>query len=226
MRIARTISLVVLVVAWSAAPTPAQWLITPYVGVNIAGDVEHGKGGPGGAVGYLGDRLGLEVDFQRYQHFFKDSEVFPLNPAAPPNCTPGVAGPCSDINTDAMGFMGNVVVPIRVHRAPKWRPYGTAGLGMIRAWAAVNDPGTFVTPAGETVAGSPSSAAESDRDQNDFGFNGGGGVMYSLNSRAGLRGELRYFRALVNENKREAVYFKNYGFWRAAIGVTVGFPAN
>ena len=185
---------------FGATAAQAQWVITPQLGMNIAGDVEHGKGGPGASVGYFGGRLGFELEFQRYQHFFKDSEIVPLDPAAPPNCT-GAPGPCKDINTDAMGFMGNVVVPIRIQGAPRWRPYGTAGLGLIRAWT--NEP---------------------DRRQNDLGFNVGGGVMFSLSKRVGLRGDLRYSRALADENKPDGVYPKDYGFWRATLGVTFGFP--
>jgi opacity protein-like surface antigen len=60
--------------------------------------------------------------------------------------------------------------------------------------------------------------------QNNFAFNVGGGVMYSLNDRVGLRGDLRYFRTLVDEGKREGGFFKDYGFWRATFGVTFGFP--
>jgi hypothetical protein len=196
--------LTVAAVAWTGASAHAQWMITPYLGANISGDVEQGKGGPGGSAGYLGGRLGFEFDVMRYQHFFKDSEVFPLNPAAPPNCTPAardVPGPCTDIDTDAMGLMGNVVLPIRIQRAPKWRPYGIAGLGLIRAWTN-----------------------EEDRHQNNLGFNGGGGVMYSLSRHVGLRSDLRYFRVLVDENRREGVLFRDYGFLRVSFGITVEFP--
>ncbi len=200
MRLRRGVLLTVPIVAWTAAPAHAQWVITPYLGVNLAGDVEHGKGGPGGSVGYFAGRFGFELDFQRYQHFFKDSEVFPLDPAAPPNCT-GAAMPCTDINTDAWGLMGNLVVPIRIKDAPKWRPYGTAGLGLIHAWTN-----------------------EHDRHQSNFGLNLGGGVMFSLSKRVGLRGDLRYFRALADEHKPDGVYFRDYGFWRATLGVTFGFP--
>jgi len=198
----RCLLLTVPVVAWTAAPAQAQWVISPYVGMNVAGDVEHGKGGPGGSVSHLGGRFGFELDFQRYQHFFKDSEVSPLDPAAPPNCT-GAVGPCTDIDTDAMGFMGNVVVPIHIRGAARWRPYGTAGLGVIRAWT--NEEG---------------------RDQNDFGFNGGGGLMFRLNGRLGLRGDVRYFRALVDEDKRGGVVSNDYGFWRVTFGLTFGTRGN
>ena len=197
------IPLTVLVVAWMAAPAHAQWVITPYLGMNVSGDVEHGKGGPGGSLGYLGRRIGFEVDFQRYQHFFKDSEISPLDPSAPPNCIPPTTAPCADINTDAMGLMGNVVVPIHIPGAARWRPYGTAGLGVIRAWT--NEEG---------------------RDQNDFGFNGGGGLMLRLNGRLGLRGDVRYFRALVDEDKPGGVVSKDYGFWRVTFGVTLGSRGN
>jgi opacity protein-like surface antigen len=191
------------VVAVTAAPAQAQWLVTPYLGGNVSGDVETVKGGPGVSVGYLGGQLGFELDFQRFQHFFKDSEVFPLDPAAPPNCTNAATetrAPCTDIDTDAIGFMGNVIVPVRIQGASKWRPYGTAGLGLIRAWT--NEEG---------------------RDQNDLGFNAGGGVMYSLSARVGLRGDLRYFRALVDEKKRDGVLFEDYGFLRVTVGVTFRF---
>jgi opacity protein-like surface antigen len=204
MSLQRCILLPTLIVAWGAAPAPAQWVITPYLGVNVSGDVEQGKGGPGASVDYLGGRFGFAFDFQRYQHFFKDSDISPLDSAATPNCTEAVteaAARCLDIDTDAMSFMGNMMVPVRTQAASKWRPYGTAGLGLIRAWTN-----------------------QENSDQNNFGFNVGGGLTYSLSRRVGLRGDLRYFRALVDENKRDGVYFRDYGFLRASLGVTYAFP--
>jgi opacity protein-like surface antigen len=200
MRVRRGTLLTVLVVAWTAAPVQAQWVAAPYLAGNIAGDVESGKGGPGGSIAYFRDGLGFELDVTRYQHFFKDSEVFPRDPAAPPNCT-GQGGPCTDIDTDAMGFMANVVVPFRVQSATKWLPYGNAGLGVIRAWTN-----------------------EESRHQNDLGFSVGGGVIYWVSKCVGLRGDLRYSRALVDEDNRDGVYATDYGFWRAAAGVTLRFP--
>jgi hypothetical protein len=48
--------------------------------------------------------------------------------------------------------------------------------------------------------------------------------MYSLKGRLGLRGDVRYVRAFVDEDKREGGYFKDYGFLRATFGVTFRFP--
>ena len=143
---------------------------------------------------------GSSSSSQRYQHFFKDSEIVPLDPAGPPNCMRSV-GPCMDINTDAMGFMGNAVLPLRGAGATRWRPYGSAGFGVIRAWT--NEPG---------------------RAQNDLGFNGGGGVVYSLSKHVGLRGDLRYFRVLVDKNTRQGVLFRDYGFLRLSFGISIEFP--
>jgi opacity protein-like surface antigen len=193
MRVRRFL-LTALVVTWTAAPGYAQWVATPYLGMNVSGDVEKRKGGPGGSISYFGGLVGFEFDFQRYQHFFKDDDVVNLVPDRR-----------ADFDTDAVSFMGNVVAPVHIQGATRWRPYGTAGLGVIRAWL-------------------DSTVDQFDTDQNNLAFNVGGGVMYSLRKQVGLRGDLRYFRALVDEDKREGVLFRDYGFWRTTVGVTVEFP--
>jgi hypothetical protein len=128
MRVRRCMLLTVLLATWMAAPGYARWVATPYLGINISGDVEKRKGGPGGSITYFGDLLGFEFDFQRYQHFFKDADLIDLVP-----------DPRTDFDTDAVSFMGNVVAPIHVRGATKWRPYGTVGFGVIRAWLDSTD---------------------------------------------------------------------------------------
>lgn len=194
MRIERCILLSVLVFASTAARAQAQWVATGYLGINVAGDVEAGKGGPGVSVSYFVGGLAFEFDFERYSHFFKDEDVAELLP-----------DPRMDLDTDAMSFMGNVVVPFRLQGTTKLRPYGVAGMGMIRAMF-------------------DSTGDQSDTAQNDLGFNLGGGVLYALKSRVGLRSDLRYFRALVDEDVRDGGFFRDYGLWRVTIGVTFGFP--
>jgi hypothetical protein len=191
--------LAILVAAWTPAPARAQWVITPYLGINLAGDAEFRRGGPGISGGRVGNRLGFEFDVQRYHHFFKDSRI----ELVPNNCAPGVRATCIDLNTDAWSFMGNVLAPIR-SKGAKWRPYGTAGIGVIQAW--VEGPGD-----------------QYDVEQDNFALSVGGGVLYSLKGRAGVRGDIRYFRAFVAEDKREGGYFRDYGFLRATLGVTVTF---
>jgi hypothetical protein len=102
--------------------------------------------------------------------------------------------------------MGRVVLPIRIAGAKHWRPSVNIGLGVIHSW--LTDPSNTVP----------------DTNQNNFAFNVGGGVIDSLNDRVGLRGDVGYFRARVDEDKRDGFYFKDYGFLRATIGVTFTFP--
>ena len=162
------------------------------------------QGRPRVSVAFVGQRLGFEFDVERYNHFFKDKDVAGL---VPNNCGVGPrAESCVDLNTDAIGFMGNVIAPIRNSDAKNWRPYATAGLGVIHSW---------VTDPSNTVA---------DTNQHNFAFNVSGGVMYSLNNRVALRGDVRYFQAFVNEDKRDGFYFDDYGFLRATFGVIFGFP--
>ncbi len=61
MRVRRFL-LTALVVTWTAAPGYAQWVATPYLGMNVSGDVEQRKGGPGGSISYFGGLVGFEFD--------------------------------------------------------------------------------------------------------------------------------------------------------------------
>lgn len=199
----RCILLTVLVVAGVAAPAQAQVVATPYIDTNVAGDVETGRGGVGASVAYyFRGRLGFELDVERHGHFFKDEDVADLVPAE------GV-----DLDTDATLFMGNVVAPFRIQGAAGiWCPYGTAGLGVIHA---VFD---------STVFRGGADQGAYDTHQNDLAFNVGGGVMHALTDLVGIRVDARYFHALVDENAGKGGYFKDYGFWRVSVGVTLGFP--
>jgi opacity protein-like surface antigen len=200
MRVRRGVLLTLAVVACAAAPAPAQWVVTPYLGTNF-GDVEKGKGGIGGSIGYFAGRVGFELDLERHWHFFKDAKVDIVSN----NC--GVVArdvACVDIDTRATSFMGNLMLPFRIKGATTWRPYGTAGLGVIRA--------TF------------KDGGQINDHQNDFAFNVGGGVMHRPGSRVGLRADLRYFRALVDKDRPEGGYHRDYGFLRLTFGATFGFP--
>ena len=67
MRVRRFL-LTALVVTWTAAPGYAQWVATPYLGMNVLGDVEQRKGRPW-RINQLFRRPGrVRIRFQRYQH--------------------------------------------------------------------------------------------------------------------------------------------------------------
>jgi len=196
MRIRRSLFLIVLLVACTAVRAQAQLQATPHLGVNLAGDAEFRRGGPGGSVAYWGDRLGFEVEYMHYFHFFKDKNV----DIVPNNCTPDVTQfPCIDLNTRARSITGSVV-GLLGGKGARWRPYGTAGLGIIHAW--IEGPGE-----------------QYDVGQNILAVNIGGGLRYALNTRLGIRSDWRYIRGFADEDNE--AYRKDYGFLRATLGVTV-----
>jgi opacity protein-like surface antigen len=190
-----------LVTVFGATAAQAQVVATPYFDSNVAGDVEIGRGGVGVSLGYYWRRLGLELDLERHPHFFKDEDVAGLVPA------PGI-----DLNTDATLLFASAVLPYRLEgRAGIWCPYLVAGLGVIRA--------EF-----ESRALRPSAGQSGTTKQDDLSFAVGGGVMHALTQLVGLRVDLRYLHALVDESARKGGYFEDYGFWRVSAGFTIGFP--
>jgi opacity protein-like surface antigen len=102
--------------------------------------------------------------------------------------------------------MGNLIIgiPIGGTSGPGIRPYVTGGLGLIRTQI---DGGTV---------------AQVESSNNEFGYNLGAGVMGYFNDHVGLRGDLRYFRWL-QEDDASGIDFDlgTFHFWRASIGVVI-----
>lgn len=103
--------------------------------------------------------------------------------------------------------MGNLLVGAPLGRV---RPYGTIGAGLMRSNLELLD---FFD----------------DLNSNDFGINYGGGVMVFVTDNVGIRGDIRQFRSLQNEDLDddfpEPTDFElgDFTFWRATAGVTFRF---
>jgi hypothetical protein len=196
------LALVAMAATGSAARASAV-VATPYIDTNVVGEVQTGRMGLGASVGYyLHGRAGFEIDVERHPHFFRDERVADLVPDE------GV-----DLDTDATLLMGNVLLPFRVEGAVGiWRPYGTAGLGMIDA---VFDALVFDGTASQSAY---------DSEQRNLAYDVGGGVMHKLTHVVGFRVDVRYFHALVEEGTDKGGYAQDYDFCRVAVGVTLGFP--
>ena len=100
--------------------------------------------------------------------------------------------------------MANVVVAAR---SGAIRPYASGGIGLIRS--SVGSPEDFFD----------------DVDTNDFGFNVGGGVAGFFSDRVGLRGDIRYFRSL-QDNEPDGEFDLSIGsfqFWRGTVGLVFSF---
>jgi opacity protein-like surface antigen len=116
-----------------------------------------------------------------------------------------------DFSTDGSvtTLMGNVIVGVPIGTDAQIRPYISGGAGLIRF--NVESPIDFFDEAS----------------RNDFGLNVGGGAMLYFSRTVGVRGDIRYFRSLNDEDPSSAIPvdlgLANFDFWRATGGVTFRF---
>jgi opacity protein-like surface antigen len=103
-------------------------------------------------------------------------------------------------------LMANAIigVPVGGQAGAGIRPYGVGGIGLFRE--QIDDAGDLF-----------------DVDDNSFGFNVGGGVMGFFSDNVGVRGDVRYFRALRNDGDDVDLELGDTDFWRATVGVTFRF---
>ena len=106
-------------------------------------------------------------------------------------------------------LMGNLIVGIPIgdsDQAGHFRPYVTGGAGLFRATQKESD---FF-----------------DRiHSNDFAVNFGGGIMAFFSEHVGLRGDVRYFRTLTDDNAGSGVDFElgDLNFWKFDVGAAFKF---
>ena len=168
----------------------ADWLFTPSLGVTFGADAtgnEHFT--YGAAIGWMGAGVfGFEGDFSFTPEFFEGDDGFNLDGG-------------SHVGT-AM-FNGILGIPMGGQHGGGFRPYVTAGAGMLRAEArSRND--LF------------------DVDNTEFGINLGGGAIIFVSDHVGLRSDLRYVRSLEDPDDDNAfdVALGNFDYWRGTAGLT------
>jgi len=109
-------------------------------------------------------------------------------------------------NNTVISAMGNLIVgvPIGGTYGAGVRPYVTGGVGLMRTQI---DGGTL---------------ARVSQSNNQLGFDLGAGAMGWFNQHVGLRGDVRYLRALQDNNPGPGVDFSagKFHFWRLSAGVT------
>jgi opacity protein-like surface antigen len=187
------------------APAAADWLITPFIGANFAGNARFGdfndfedeferRVDMGASIGWMGAGIvGFEADFGWSPNFFEDT-------AGSGNFEFG--------DNHLTTLMGNVLVgaPVGGQSGPGLRPYGTAGVGLIRSRI---EGGDFFD----------------DLDTNDLGFNVGFGVHGFFTDNVGIRGDVRYFRSLADDEPDDEfdLALSDFDFWRASAGITFRF---
>ena len=183
--------LAALAVMLAPASARADWLFTPNIGVAFAGDAsgrEHLT--YGASIGWMGAGIfGWEVDFAYTPEFFEDEDT--------------------DLDfidsSNATSLMGNILIgiPIGGQQGAGFRPYFTAGAGMLS----------------RNVQGEDDLF---DVDNDEFGFNIGAGAMVFATDHVGFRGDIRYYRSFEDpdEDNEFDIGVGNFDFWRATGGVT------
>ena len=114
-------------------------------------------------------------------------------------------------NNSVLNLMGNVIVgvPMGGTRGKGVRPYFVGGAGLIRTQIDGTANSSFIRPASHT---------------NMLGWDAGVGVMGYFNQHVGLRGEVRYLRAMQDWDTISTSVNLNgdrLHFWRPSIGVVL-----
>jgi opacity protein-like surface antigen len=125
--------------------------------------------------------------------------------------TPDFFGDDPDFgDSNVTTLMANVILgaPIGGQSGPGFRPYAVGGIGLLRE---------RITSAEDFF---------DDVSRNEMGFNLGAGVNAFFSDNLGLRGDVRYFRALQrgsDARDRDVFDIDDLNFWRATLGVTFRF---
>ncbi|MEO6213034.1 MAG: outer membrane beta-barrel protein [Vicinamibacterales bacterium] len=199
-------AMVVMVAGAAPAKASADWLFTPFVGINWGGSAKFNESGAdfedkferkstfGASLAWMGGGIfGFELDFGYSPNFFA-------------NTTGDTNFGYGDSNVTTL--MGNVVLaaPIGGTRGGGFRPYASGGVGIIRT--SIDDADDFF-----------------DISSSDFGLNVGGGAHAFFTDNVGLRGDVRYFRSLKDDSADNDLDFSlgSFNFWRGTIGVSFRF---
>ena len=190
------------------ARASADWLFTPFVGANFGGSADFGD------FNDFDDEFERRVDLGASLGWMGDGIIgAEVDFGWSPNFFENTVGPgdfeFGDNNVTTL--MANLLVgaPIGGQSGPGIRPYGSGGIGLIRSHI---DGGDFFD----------------DLSTNDFGFNAGAGIHGFFNDNVGIRGDIRYFRSMADDEPDDDfdLALSDFDFWRATVGLTVRFGGN
>ena len=184
----------------------ADWLFTPFIGMNW-----------GSSVTFTDEFGDFEDEFEKRANFgaslaWMGAGIagFELDFGYSPNFFESTEGEADfdygDNNLTT--FMANLVLgaPIGGQSGAGIRPYASGGVGIIRS--RIGDAEDLF-----------------DITSNDWGFNVGAGITGFFADNVGIRGDVRYFRSLQdNEPDDELdVALGELRFWRGSVGITFRF---
>lgn len=204
-RMVITSALAAMVLA-APAKASADWLFTPFFGMNwggsadftdFAGDFEdefEQKMNFGASLSWMGaGALGFEVDFGYSPNFFE-------------NTTGESDFEFGDSNVTTLMANVKVGAPFGGQTGGGIRPYASGGVGLIRS--RIDDPDDLFEVS-----------------SSDWGMNLGGGVAGFFSDNLGLQGDVRYFRSLQDNEPDDEfdVALGAFSFWRGTVGLVFRF---
>jgi hypothetical protein len=186
----------------------ADWLFTPFIGFNFGGDADFGE---------FDD---FDDEFERRLNTgaslaWMGAGVagFEIDFGWSPNFFEDTVGPgdfeFGDSHVTTLMFDFLLGIPIGGQSGGGIRPYVAGGGGLMQT--AISGDEFF-----------------DDFDTNDFGVNVGGGLHGFFGDAVGLRGDVRYFRSLRDDEPDDEVdiSLSDFNFWRATLGVTFRFGSD
>jgi Outer membrane protein beta-barrel domain len=205
-KLAITSALAVVVFAGAPARASADWLFTPYLGVNWGGTAGFSQSGAdfedkyerqmnfGASLSWMGaGAVGFEVDFGYSPNFFQN--------------TVG-EGDFEFGDSNLTTLMANLKVgaPFGGQHGGGVRPYASGGVGLIKS--RIGDAGDLFHV-----------------NSTDWGFNAGAGITGFFSDNIGVQGDVRYFRSLQdNEPDNDVdVALGSFRFWRGTVGLVFRF---
>ena len=205
-KFAITSALALMVFAGAPAKASADWLFTPFFGINWGGTAEFTDFGGdfedefeqkmnfGASLSWMGaGAFGFEVDFGYSPNFFQ-------------NTTGDDNFEFGDSNVTTLMANLKVGVPFGGQTGGGIRPYASGGLGLIKS--RIDDPDDLF-----------------ELNSTDWGFNVGGGVTGFFNDNFGLQGDVRYFRSLQDNEPDDEfdLALGSFNFWRGTVGLVFRF---
>jgi opacity protein-like surface antigen len=201
-----TIALAAATVALTPGRAAADWYLTPYVGGVFGGNADFGDFDDD-----FDDEAERRINFGAALGWMGHGVIgFEADFSWTPNFFENTAGggdfDFGDSNVTTL--MGNLVVgaPFGGQTGPGIRPYASGGIGLLRTQV---DGGDFFD----------------DLSRNDLGVNVGAGLHGFFGDNIGIRGDIRYFRSLQDDEADDEfdLGLADFDFWRATVGVTFRF---
>ena len=205
-RFALTSVLALVLFAGVPASASADWMFTPFIGMNWGGTAGFNQAGAdfeddferrmnfGASLSWMGAGIaGFELDFGFSPNFFE-------------NTAGGGDFAFGDSNVTTLMANVKIGAPFGGQHGGGIRPYASGGVGLIKT--RIDDPQDVFKV-----------------NSTDWGFNAGAGVAGFFSDKVGIQGDVRYFRSLEDNepDNQFDVGLGSFRFWRGTVGLIFRF---